>query len=380
MKTNTFTGINNVMPDTRLASTELVQAENIDLDDAGRLLRADSLTEVVSGAYHSLRSLDRFSLVRHGDTLSRFDGTVTPLKTGLIPGAPMSYSQYPGLVYMGDGKQMLGTDGEQVWKWGVTRPVSQQVVTAIAGTMPQGRYLVAITYLRDDGEESGTPDPVAILGTGIMVSHTEPFPDDVTRWRVYVSLTDGQELFACADMPVSVDVAEVVTISRGAALKSPNVEPPPVSGLVAAGNGRTFCAVENFLFYSSAFRPEQFDRYRQTIPFKSDVTLIAPVQAGVFVGTSDGGYMLNGQNIEQASMSIPLNIPILKGEPIPARVQFDSAVSDGFLFWCAKGLAFLSQDGLVTLLTEQRYRAAGSSFAVGAHHPIVGNNRAILIT
>lgn len=294
-----FSRIRNDIASERLPADELVDAINVDLDDAGALRRRDGVTPIANlavdgedpGNLHSIFAIQPDTLLlRYSDRLgsvvrgtSDF-GDVLELASGLSIGTPMSYVSHNGLVYMSDGVYALVTDGREARKWGIDPPLV--AAQATGGELPAGTYLVTATYQDSAGRESGALLGVPVdlpSGGGIVVSVPVGGYRNVL---VYCTTANGETMYEAAggwddgsDIVISGS-----TLDFQRPLSTLFYGPAPAGDVIAIWRGHAFIAAGNLVYYSAPFGLEWF-RGDQFWAFDSAVTMIAPAEDGLYIGT-----------------------------------------------------------------------------------------------
>lgn len=292
-----FDGINNVADAYRLKPSELRAAVNVYVDDSRAALRrgGHGAPLAATAGAHSLFSHpeDGIVLYRLSTSLYRLfpDLSSTEIATGLTAGAKMAYAAAPGRVFMSDGFTQLQTDGETVKAWGIVPPAAQPVA-AVAGTgkLPAGKYLYAVTYLRADGEESGTPASGAIELSSVAGIDFSGVPvsaqADVTMKCIYLTKANGKELRRAVMMPNAATTASYYgkgTDFRGV-LTTQLMRGPPPGRVLAHMHGRMLVGDGRFLWYNpEPYRLELFSALK-TRAHTGGVNALAVVDDGVFVG------------------------------------------------------------------------------------------------
>lgn len=72
------------------------------------------------------------------------------------------------------------------------------------------------------------------------------------------------------------------------------IKAPPMAQEIAAHNGRIYLAAGKYLWATELFLFDYVDKTRNFIQFESEITLLAPVDDGLYVGTGKGLYFLSG--------------------------------------------------------------------------------------
>ena len=101
-----FTGINNIKNAWELAPGELLEAQNVDINEASRIVRKTGYEKKINGVFHSLYGDSHICLgVQDNNTLVRIHrdlNTVQTLRTG-IGGNTMSYTPVNDIVIYSNG-------------------------------------------------------------------------------------------------------------------------------------------------------------------------------------------------------------------------------------------------------------------------------------
>lgn len=383
VKLGPFTGINNVDAANTLKVGELMDAENVNLSNKGEVTRRGGWTLYRSGAAHSPFSFGNVFLFRAADKLlSRStDGTERDLIAGLGSDR-MSYAAFDGAVYMSDGKRALIYKDGVVLPWGISPPSRQPSAALMGGMLPQGAYQYAMTFLRADGEESGTGVAAkmtafgGIQWTGLEVSQ-DP---SVLAKALYITLPNGKVLYRATVVSNASLTASYAgdTLGLSVKLETQFKQPPPPGNLIAEHNGRMLVAAGDFLMFSDPYRPQRFDPIRQSYRFLGPIALLASVQGGVFVSDQSGVSFYVGLDIESAT-------PVTKTDYRAfgsVRVNAASVVSDregmAVLAASKQGLCCGFDDGSFINLTDNRYETNAVA-AAGVIQRASGADRCIFV-
>lgn len=363
-----FRTLNNVDQSFAKPLTDLDQADNIDFDDRSRVRRRDGTTKLNSTATHSAFAIPEMALFRQATSLYRmkedFSGGIA-IKTGLTSGARMGYMAVPpGRVFMSDGIFGGWTDGSDVHNWGIAVPTAQPVAAATSGALPAGRYQYAVTFIREDGEESGTPRAGVIVLTakgGIAFTSIPVSSDpDVSEKVIYLSRPDGADLHRAVRIANATTSATYRgnTLDMSVRLETQLMGPPPLLGTVLAWqHGRALVGSGAFLQYSRTWRPELFHR-DDFKAFTSNVRFAAPVSGGCWVGTAEEVVFLRGEDIQASSYERKA-----KGAALRDSVAYvnGSLVGEGYagvipVFATENGLHAGTEDGQLVPITQDYYR------------------------
>ena len=361
-----FTGVRNDVDAERFGPKDLVAADNCDLDASGKLSRRAGYTQRLAGACHSLWSKDEMCLYASGGHLRRLraDYSSETLRNDLTPDAPVSYCAVNDRVYYANGFESGVIDNGASRSWGLTPPEYQPVATAISGQLHAGTYQFALTFVRSDGQESGTglAESVEVAANGgIAFSAIAVSADaDVTHKRLYLSTANGDILYHALTLDNATTSATYV--DDGLRLQSPLATPRFLQGalpghLVAYYRGVIFVAVGNLLFHTEPHAYELFDS-RKYLPFDSRITLIAPMEDGIFLGTEKRVVFLAGRSPDEfeALQKTPYGaIPgTLAYAPASLVKQAQNQGESPVAFWLSpQGVCLGLNQGVVLNLTQQ---------------------------
>jgi hypothetical protein len=226
-----------------------------------------------------------------------------------------------------------------------------------------GKYQVVVTYLRQDGQESGAGKavsvelftPGAISLTSIPVS-TDP---TVTHKAIYATSVGGETLYRVGVIANADTTFLLDEVRAGASpLLTQFLQPPPAGDHIAYHNGYMLVAKGTRLYPSEAYSPELFD-YRKAVPFLDVLTMIAPVKGGVWLGLDSQIVWMTGDTPEAWDYKQAADYGV-----IPGVLWFADAgvINDGqatgemaAFFASKRGLCVGLPGGRLVNLTESRY-------------------------
>lgn len=296
-------GIDVVSKERRLQPGCVRVAENVVLEDDRIGLRPGTELAVSLAGAHSGWSDGDFTLLGAGGALYMLDGdddefVTTSLASGLGPG-PWRFDEYErgGDVYVATANTLLrvARDGT-VTIPGVASMIGfAPTLTPAAGGLVAGIYGVAVSAVSASGEESGLSDIAWIeLTTAAGIALTLPTaPTGVIGFRVYRTTQNGDELYHAMD----VGLVSSATIAGGDVGKQEMgwpLDQMPTGSNVKAYKGRLYVSVGPCLIFSEPIRPGVYDPRKNVLWFGSDITMHQPVEGGIFVGTEDTIYFLEG--------------------------------------------------------------------------------------
>lgn len=369
-----FQGLRNDVTPERFKPSDLALATNMDLDNSGKLLCRDGYLKKITGAIHSLWAHDDICLFVQGVQLRRLNADMVSsviLRSDFSANYLASFCHVNDKVYYSNGAQtgIYNNSGNRTW--GIVPPVFQPLAQPAVGDMPAGNYQYAMTYVRDDGQESGTgiADQISITTGAIDFTDLPISSDPSVRYKnIYLTEANGEVLYRAA----TVSNATTALHYNGGILRTPLetqfLQHAPAGQIVSYYNGRMYVANGQWLYYSKAFGYELFD-LREHLGFASNITLVAPVQGGMYIGTESAIYYMSGNEPQDFVLVEKANYGAVAGTLAyaPAK-QVRVAVNaqeETIPMWTSKaGICVGLSGGIFINITQDRYGI--ESAAVGA--------------
>lgn len=288
-----FSGFNDVKTSEGFYSDEQAKVAepaailNADLDIRGRLVKRNGRTLYASltGA-HSLWAGLSCMLCADGSKLYRVvNGTIRDV--GSITGlsTPLSYAENGDLIYISNqywnGVYNHATD--TLSQWGVSVPPSPVVLSDV-GVLPAGVYNVCFTN-RVGSELSGN-GPISTITLGAEGGlHILNRPANAVVW---CTECNSGTFFRIGETDYVLD------IMTSEPLPSLFCHPPFFMSNLCYAFGRMWGSVDNVVYYSQPFQLSWFRANLNQFVFDTEVTLIARVPTGLFIGTSEKTLFLHG--------------------------------------------------------------------------------------
>lgn len=265
--------------------------------------------------------------------------------------SPMEYLDVGPHIYLSNsfwkGRYSLETNNLE--DWGLMQPLAPEV-TQVDGDLPPGTYKVCYTRF-ELPDRIGGNSPVVIItwagGTAGLKFLGKP--DDILVW---VTEPNGSEFYLA-----EVDENDCVTSPNySAPLPTLGVMPPPPMACLTFNQGRIWGAWGKKLYYSDPFKFEYF-RDENYFPFPEDITLIAPINDGLFVNSLNATWLLKGTT--PAKMS-----PEKLGHgAIPGTMAWTLAEGGAYdpkksrtvtpIWFCKRGIVIGRQSGVLVFLTQE---------------------------
>lgn len=396
----TFNGLRNDVTAERFDAGDLAVANNIDIDKSGRIARRDGYTSIRAGSTHSLWSNPQGTrcMFMQGNTLYQLNPDYTAVQLATLSNSSrVSCEQVNDLVYFSNGVDTgVVEQGGAVRSWGVAPPVLPSVDIG-TGSMPAGTYMVTMTYLCADGQESGAPEAALMqvpAGASLLFMNM-PVPRDprIVAKSIYITEPNGEDLYQA--LVVGASVVNAVYSNDTTELNLPCdsmfLQAAPAGQLVAYYRSRMWVAQDDLLCPSEPFAYERFDP-RNYIQLDGRITMLGALtdkelydtgkNSGFFVGTDRSCGALVGSSPEDFQYVPKMS----SGAVFGAMAKIDGSVFEDGATGTLELPAWLTTAGIcvgmpgmvVRNLTRTKY-----TFPVGTHGAglfMPGPNRIILPT
>lgn len=360
-----FSGINNVLQPHRLGTDALTVATNVDVGLTGDLTRRAGYTELLPTCHKNLHQADGFVLatVDGGDLISMdaSGGLRTTLYPSLGPDRVWYCDLPDGRTTFSNGLINGITGGQTATTWGVPVPESLGTLTPVAGELFPGDYQYQLTYVRlSDGLEGGPlySNPWSVPDGGILLMGLPELEGH--KINVYLTSANGENAYLAG----STFSGSFSYLGKNDALVLPcrtgNLRPAPAGTATAFWRGRVLVAVGPVLYASKTNGWESFDFRRDFKQFAAPITLVQPVDGGVFVGTEGELAFLGGTEFDKLSYVQVLDGPTVLGSGVAVRgelVKRGQGVGQGAAMICIAGRGLVAgfSDGGIVRMTEGRY-------------------------
>lgn len=299
IRVNGFSGM-NTMHSAFYSGKGIVQPRivlNADVDMSGSIVKRDGLQSIVDiPNAHSLWACDKCMLcAANGKLYDISDGNAIEISS--ISGnssEQLSYEFADERVYISNKfwNGIYVPENKTVLQWGV--PIPEQPILLVGeGGLPNGTYNVVLTNITDSGELSGSSQISEITlesdNSGIQILNRQ------SGALVWATDSNNYHFMFIGD----ADVINEIPTSEP--LPTFLCSPPPCFSLLHYAFGRMWGAVDDMLYYSE---PYQYGLYRLSsnfFKFDSEITVIASVSSGIFIGMKDKTVFLMGTEPEQMS-------------------------------------------------------------------------------
>lgn len=382
MKVDRFTGLDNQNTgygEEGLEPGALIEATNCYVDNDGWMVRRDGFALVSAGAYTSLWKGTSIQLgVLAGDLVKIGGGTLH----ASVGTARMWFEELPdGRVVYSNGTAMgvVNAAGTSRTGWGVPVPSSAGSGANTTGSLPSGVYRWCLTHRRTaDGLEGGPvySGAVTVSGGGIALTSIPTLADHTTN--VYITAADGSEHYYAGNTSGST-YTHTSAANRVRRCMTHYCKAPISTGILPKfWRGRMLLAVGDTLYATKARTLHLFNVKEDARRFGGTITMVQPVESGIWVGTTEALYFLGpGATFDKLVMSKQIDGPVLLGSGVAVRggallrqgargPGLAGDGNDGALCIAARAITACYADGSCNALTAQKYLVSSSVTSVAA--------------
>lgn len=303
-----FLGLNNRLPPFSLHKDKvgnfLSSTDNIDIDNAGNILRRNAATRIqaITGAHSLFMTSETtgylvIDSIMYAITLPTYTQT---LFKALTSNAPVYYAEHNGTIYYSNEVDS-GRIKAGVWQpWAMTTP-DAPVVTTITGTLPKGKYRVAVSYSNSTtGEEGGASASTSheLTSPGALRVALPGASAGATHVLVYASSENGAVPFLATTQAVSQTTVDITAQATGRDINQ-RFEAPLPAGRPFIFMGALCSIAGGNIYQGLQVRPGYYLPAEGRIPFPAAVSNVVPTDSGAYV-IADKTYWFPGAVLHQA--------------------------------------------------------------------------------
>lgn len=391
MKFTKFTGINNVLPTERLGDADLATASNVDAGLDGAVYRRKGLTALAATGADYLWQRKDGVLALSGTSLysTNLDGSYRAqiASSPSLAGRRMWFCNLPdGRTVYANGDSTGITDGATATAWGIPVPTSLGTVTPVAGQLDPGDYQYQLAYVRLSDNQEGGPlysNPTSLPDGGILLTGLPVLAG--YKINVYLTGANGDKAYLAG----STLTGSFSYLGKTSSLVLPSwtdfLSPPPAGTILAFWRGRVLLASGSALYASRPHQWELFDLRRDFKQFTAPITLVQPVDDGIWVGTEKELAFLSGTEFDKLAL-LPREVgPVLLGSGVSVpgeKIQLGNGVGQGAAMLCIAGGYIVAgfNGGQFSILTQGRYKSAATSIRSVAFREVDGVPQYLAIT
>ena len=320
-----FTGINNVVPEHRLGGSDLLVARDVDIGLTGEISRRGGWTEASDQCHKNVHQAQGFMLVTCGaELVAVHPSGARHVIHPALGHERVWYCDLPdGRTTFSNGLIQGVTDGAAGLERSVPAPAGLGSVDAIFGELFAGQYRYHLTHVRLVDRVEGTAissAPITVTEQGGL--RLDGLPErDGHAMNVYLSGKDGEGAYLAGE----ATGRSFEFTGRNAQLVLPcrtlGAETFAVGTITAYWRGRVLVADGSVLKASRPNAPHLAD-WRDFKPLAAPITAILPVDDGVFVGTTQDLVFLAGTNWDGLVHVPTRRGPVVLGSGVSAPGQW----------------------------------------------------------
>lgn len=371
-------GIDQVSGETNLPHGAVQDAVDVDFDRAGCIVSRQGYTRLLTeSGLHSLWTGVAGSFAVRDSALSRVhcDGatlTTAPIVT-LPVDLPVSFADLNEGVVAATWREVFFIVNDVATHLGVENPGGIGVAAETYGGLDAGRYAVAVSFLRGDEESGLSYGAFATVasGGGLRFTLPQPLEGEADGLRLYRTQANGDVYHHVTDLPLGITSYLLGATPVGRQAETQFQERLLGGQIVRYWRGHVLIARNNLLLFSRPLRYGLYDPRHDFAQFATRITLLEPVDGGVFVGTADGVVFLAGESpatwnlhrtggkppFEGSSLSIDAAELAPEAGPRGERIAIWLA-RNGFVIGTAQGGLIESQSNRIRLPLDQAVGAA----------------------
>lgn len=291
-----FSGMNNVKKSENLFSAEGIAEPriilNADVNIAQGVSARPGTTKVIDlpGAHSMWAGLHCMVCVAGGILYRIHQGSAVTVGSIDDRNSPVDYIDVEGKVYYSNHycQGVFDPVTDSISAWGILPPPGPMLLTG-SGALPPGVYNVTMTAAAGDD----------ISGTGPITS-IELFEEGGIQ---ILNRPSGAEVW-CTDANEYIfyrigETSKIVSMPTVEPCPSLMCSPPPFLSNLCYAFGRIWGSSGKTIYYSQPFKFGWFRLSANRLEFESDVTIIAKVPTGLFIGMKDKTRFLAGTEPEQ---------------------------------------------------------------------------------
>lgn len=218
----------------------------------------------------------------------------------------------------------------------------------VLGTFAADRTFTPIATVGDD------PLSYTSVGEVVYVSSVS--------YSAQIDSTNVVEPWGLADDP-GVRVSPVMTPTDTlGAIAGRLLSAPPLAGIIEHYRGRIYLATGNVLWHTELYLYDKVDRTKGFVQFEDEITMVAGVSDGLYVGTTKGLYFLQGTAAGGLKSALVVESPVIAGSLAwvpttkvhPSAGQQPLPEGDSAVFMTQAGICVGLDGGTTFNLTKDR--------------------------
>jgi hypothetical protein len=280
-----------------------------------------------------------------------------------------------GDIFYSDGNISRVIRGGTDSAWGYPIPAGQPTLAVSTGSLPVGKYQVALTYADADGRESGAGVAATIELTSqgaIALSAIPTSPEAaVTTVNVYCTPVNGDSFYRVGSVSNGTATTTIFNVDSAIPLRTQFIDHAPAARIITEYNGQMYLASADdrtVLYISEPMATDWFRLHRGFFKFAADITMVAAVDNGVWV-SADKTYFLQGTSADDMTLIFKHSSTAVFGTAVEdnASILGEQAPSGSVAVWQnSEGQTCIgSSTGDLKIVNEDKYAAPKSTSGAG---------------
>ena len=370
-------GVNNTAKEHSVPDGYVRAAENVDVDSSGKVSRRKGYQKRADliGA-RSLYAVEdeSFAVIAVGAWLGVLKDNSIKFVAVCHPFNDVSSAQVLDDVVCSDGEQWVRVSDDGAAAFWTEQPDRQPTVTVVPGSLTPGAYLIAATFVDENGRESGCAGAVKVsvqAGGSLQLTNVPVAADASTKTNIYVSEPNGSSLYRVASVRTTATTIDTVT-RGGKALDTQFMSWLTPGDVVAYGHGRLVSAKANVMYFSEPMQTGLCNAAHSYVVFKDPVDMIVAVgtanYGGWFVAAGKRTYWLDNADISKAQRSIAVPHGAVRGTCVlvdsdTLGIEGIGAMTTKSAYWMADNGAFYvgAQGGIVSAAPSKHFVGASGA-------------------
>lgn len=363
--------------------------ENVDITRDGGVMARKGLRRVSSSSCHSLFAPNtRFLLLVKAGVLTRMDPGEQFTALTAVSG-PVQYALLNDETYWTDGTTTgrITATGESTF-WGLSTPPAPVCSAVSSGGLHVGTYQVAMTAVHTaSGLESGAGECVEVVVVAVDggIQVTAPSASGV-NFAVYLTPPNGEqvELRRAALIAPGATATLGIAAPLGKPLDSLLAIKPLPGQYLAAHKGRLWCASGSVVWFTSEKSPHWLFPAHGYFYFESPVTFMGAAEDGLYVGTTNSIYFLQGSDPAKMTQRPVASEGAARGSS--TTLPYDLFLGQGSFpsrqcaWWTVNGqLAIGKPGGIVVYPTQDRFSAGAVTTGAMTYRDYAGMRQLISV-
>ena len=304
-----FLGINNRLPDfalrkntAQVSGNYLRSAENVDIDNAGRLRRreVEGLVQNMLDGHSLHMTSDTTGYLMRGATLYSITlpTYAQSFQKTLSTTDPVSWLEVGDDLYFSNGTDAGRITAGLFFPMGLPTPAAPSC-SVLPGSLHVGTYQVAVSYYnsvtKEEGGVSPSNNPVLATVGGLQVA-LPGATTGATHVNIYVSTVNGSVPLLVGTVATGTATFDITTLSALSQGREASVrfEAPLPAGTLFMSNGKLCSFSGSMVYVGTPWRPGYYDVVAGWIPFPETVAIAVENQGGTYIATTSATHWFPG--------------------------------------------------------------------------------------